>query len=86
MPTRILRIVRFAPLSLLLVAAAARAENTAQPPAEVKAAFLKLLDRPRVPLDPQFIGSAAIARRTVRSNVSPSWCSDLRNQTAVIPQ
>ena len=33
----------------------------APPPAEVKAAFLKLLDRPRVPLEPQLISSAAIA-------------------------
>ena len=38
---------------LLLVVAPARADNpvTYPPPAEVRAAFLKLLDRPKVPLD-----------------------------------
>lgn len=55
MSARFLRIIRFAPLSLLLVAAVAQAENVAPPPAEVKAAFLKLLDRQRIPLEPHTI-------------------------------
>jgi dienelactone hydrolase len=61
MLTTFLRIIRFAPLSLLLIAAVAQAENLSPPPAEVKAAFLKLLDRPRVPPDVQVASVQPIA-------------------------
>ena len=49
-------------LSLLLFVipfAPIRAEEPRNypPPAQVKAAFLKLLDRPRIPLDPQTIAN-----------------------------
>src|SRR4051794_5314240 len=47
---------RFAVLVLVFLAPALRADQTqtaVPPPAEVKAAFLKLLDRPRLPLDPK---------------------------------
>jgi dienelactone hydrolase len=52
---------RFARVGLLLgvlllairIAAAAEPTSSYPPPAEVKAAFLKLLDRPQVPLDPE---------------------------------
>lgn len=57
--TRVCQTVRFRLLACIAVilstsfAAAADAEKSPQPPADVKAAFLKLLDRPRVPADPQ---------------------------------
>lgn len=43
-------------LALIVVAAAPLGVVADQPPASVKAAFLKLLDRPRVPLDVQSVG------------------------------
>jgi len=58
MLTKLLRLI---PVGLLFFAAAARAENVAPPPAEVRAAFLKLLDRPRVPLDVQIKSVQPIA-------------------------
>jgi dienelactone hydrolase len=50
---------RWSPVLLLLVTSVARAQTAHPPPDQVKASFLKLLDRPKVPLD-------ARARATMR--------------------
>jgi len=65
MSARFLAAVLFAAFGLLQVATLARAENPVAPqlpsPADVKAAFLKQLDRPRVPLDVQVTSIQPIA-------------------------
>ena len=57
MKRRILRTTLFVAAALLLSSArlefAADSTGSYPPPAEVKAAFLKLLDRPKIALDPQ---------------------------------
>jgi len=51
----------------LLSGTAARADNP--PPVQVKAAFLKLLDRPRVPLAPQMIATKALGDGLIQEHV-----------------
>ena len=56
---------RLSPVFLLFIPSAARAQSVYPPPADVKAAFLRLLDRPKTPLDAKVIETKSIANRLV---------------------
>jgi dienelactone hydrolase len=54
-------------LALCLLSYPAQADHS--PPAQVKSAFLKLLDRPRVPLDPQTIASKPLRNGLIQEHL-----------------
>jgi dienelactone hydrolase len=56
---------RLSPVFLLLVPTTARPQSVYPPPADVKAAFLKLLDRPKTPLDAKVIDVKPIGGRLI---------------------